>query len=320
MRKNFFPDAMRAVRLGVLATLLGAAVVACGGGGNNSAPTELQTNPTGSWEVITAGDIAQCNLQVAGKSNAEKTAQLIERQLAGAGSNSNVLTLGDNAYFLGLLIGYTECYEKTWGRFIAKTFVVPGNHDYENNGERNYFDYFGAKANPDGKGTGYYRVDQSGWTLLTLNSNIDASAASAQVQWLKKELATAQPCVAAAWHHARFTSADRGDNGIMTGIWDILDQAKADVVLASHEHFYERFAPMTADGTVSATGGMRSFVVGTGGADIYAHASVRAGSEKQAVTFGVLRLSLSPGNAKWRFIDINDAVLDSGAFDCRKKS
>ena len=310
---------MPAVRFGLLATLLGAALVACGGGGNNSQPTQVQVNPTGSWEVMTAGDIAQCNLQVAGKSNAEKTAQLIERQLAGSGSNSNVLTLGDNAYFLGLIIGYTECYEKTWGRFIDRTFVVPGNHDYENSGESNYLKYFGAKASPDGKGTGYYRIDQSGWTVFTLNSNIDASAASTQALWLKQELATAQPCVAAAWHHARFTSAPDGDNASMTAMWDILDQAKADVVLQAHEHLYERFAPMTSDGIVSATGGLRSFVVGTGGADIYAHARVRAGSEKQAVAFGVLRLSLSPGNARWRFIDVDNAVLDQGAFDCRKK-
>lgn len=319
MRDKFWPGVMRAVRFGLLAALVGAAVVACGGGGNNSQPTQLQANAKTSWEVMTAGDIAQCNLRPSGDTNANKTAQLIERQLAGAGSNANVLTLGDNAYFLGLIIGYTECYEKTWGRFIDKTFVIPGNHDYENNGEGNYFKYFGAKANPDGKGTGYYRIDQSGWTVFALNSNIDASAASTQAQWLKQELATAQPCVAAAWHHARFSSAPDGDNGSMTALWDILDRAKSDVVLQSHEHQYERFAPMTSDGTLSATGGLRSFVVGTGGADTYAHARVRAGSEKQAVAFGVMRLSLSAGNARWRFIDVDNAVLDEGAFDCRKK-
>ena len=319
MRNNFWPGVMRAVQFGLLAALVGAAVVACGGGGNNSAPTQLQANASSSWEVMTAGDIAQCNLQPAGKSNAEKTAQLVERQLTGAGSNANVLTLGDNAYFFGSIIGYATCYEKTWGRFIDKTFVVPGNHDYENNGEGNYFKYFGAKANPDGKGTGYYRIDQSGWTVFALNSNIDATAASVQAQWLKQELATAQPCVAAAWHHARFSSAPDGDNGTMTAMWDILDQAKADVVLQAHEHQYERFAPMTSDGTLSATGGLRSFVVGTGGAETYAHARVRAGSEKQAEAFGVMRLSLSAGNAKWRFIDVDNAVLDEGAFACRKK-
>lgn len=322
MRKNFWPglmQVMRAVRFGLLAALVGAALAACGGGdGGGTTPPVLQANPTTPWELMTAGDIAQCLLRPPRDTAAEKTAKLIERQLAGAGSNSNVLTLGDNAYLFGASLGYTDCYEKTWGRFIDKTFAIAGNHDYDN-GKSNYFDYFGAKASPDGKGTGYYRIDQSGWTVFALNSNIDASAASVQAQWLKQELATAQPCVAAAWHHARFTSAPDGDNTTMTALWDILDQAKADVVLQGHEHQYERFAPMTADGTLSATGGMRSFVVGTGGAETYAHAGVRAGSEKQLETFGVMRLSLSAGNAKWRFIDVDNAVLDEGAFDCRKK-
>jgi acid phosphatase type 7 len=319
MRKNSWPRAMRAVQFGLLVTLVGAAVVACGGGdGGGSAPPVVQSNATTPWELMTAGDIAQCVPGFASDSKAEKTAQLVERQLAGAGSNSNVLTLGDNAYALGASLGYTTCYEKTWGRFIDKTFAIPGNHDYDN-GSSNYYDYFGAKASPDGKRTGYYRIDQGGWTVFTLNSNIDASAASVQAQWLKQELATAQPCVAAAWHHARFTSAPDGDNASMTAMWDILDQAKADVVLGAHEHLYERFAPMTSDGTVPATGGLRSFVVGTGGAETYAHATVRTGSEKQAVAFGVLRLSLSAGNAKFRFIDVDNAVLDEGAFDCRAK-
>ena len=319
MHKNFWPDVTRAVRSGLLAALVGAALVACGGGdGGGITPPVLQANPTTPWELMTAGDIAQCFLRPARDTAAEKTAKLVERQLADAGSNSNVLTLGDNAYLAGASLGYTDCYEKTWGRFIDKTFAIAGNHDYDN-GKSNYFDYFGAKASPDGKGTGYYRIDQNGWTVFALNSNIDATAASVQAQWLKQELATAQPCVAAAWHHARFTSAPDGDNAKMTAMWDILDQAKVDMVLQGHEHQYERFAPMTADGTLSATGGMRSFVVGTGGAETYAHATVRAGSEKQLETFGVMRLSLSAGNAKWRFIDVDNAVRDEGAFECRKK-
>jgi acid phosphatase type 7 len=133
-------------------------------------------------------------------------------------------------------------------------------------------------------------------------------------------LATAQPCVAAAWHHARFTSAQDGDNTTMAAVWDILDQAKADMVLQSHLHQYERFDPMTADGTLSTTGGLRSFVVGTGGAITSGFPTVRAGSQMRLETFGVMRLSLSAGNAKWRFIDVDNTVLDEGAFTCRKKA
>lgn len=323
MNKSFLDFVQQLSKWLALVVLLGVVLWACGGGGNNTSPTILQANPTTNWELITAGDIADCRLQSSSKSDAERTAQLVERQLADAGSNSNVLTLGDNAYLVGLLIGYTECYQKTWGRFIDKTFAIPGNHDYESNGDGNYFDYFGAKASPGPAfgpdRSGYYRIDQNGWTVFTLNSNVDATAASAQAQWLKSQLPTAQPCIAAAWHHARFTSAPDGDNTKMTDMWEILDQAKADVVLQSHEHQYERFAPMTSGGTVSASGGMRSFVVGTGGAKTYPHATVRAGSEKQLINFGVMRLSLSVGKANWRFIDIDNNTLDQGAFDCKKK-
>lgn len=324
MMKRIWTGVSRVFLHVLVAMLLGAVLWACGGGGGNTAPTVLQASPTTNWELITAGDIADCRLQSSAKSDAERTAQLVERQLADAGSNSNVLTLGDNTYLVGLLIGYTECYQKTWGRFIDKTFAIPGNHDYEgSNGDGNYFDYFGAKASPGPAfgpdRSGYYRIDQNGWTVFTLNSNVDATAASAQAQWLKSQLPTAQPCIAAAWHHARFTSAPDGDNTKMTDMWEILDQAKADIVLQSHEHQYERFAPMTSGGTVSASGGVRSFVVGTGGAKTYAHATVRAGSEMQHINFGVMRLSLSAGKASWRFIDIDNNTLDQGAFDCRKK-
>lgn len=313
----------RAVAYALSAVAIAVTAVACGGGGNNTTPTLLQVNPTTPWELITAGDIAQCNpLRSSADSNAHKTAELVDRQLALSGANSNVLTLGDNAYFAGLTIGYTTCYRPTWGRFIDKTFAIPGNHDYEKGGDNNYFDYFGPKASPAGAGpdrSGYYRLDQNGWTVFALNSNIDASAASPQGQWLKKELATASPCIAAAWHFSRFTSAADGDNTTMTQLWDMLDQAKADVVLQSHEHHYERFAPMTASGAMVAGSGIRSFVVGSGGADNYGFAGVRAGSEKQVQAYGVMRLSLSAGKAAWRFTDTNDQVQDQGAFDCRKK-
>ncbi len=301
-----------------------AGLLACGGGSNNTTPTARQPDASTSWELLTAGDIAECNpLRSSGDSNANKTAQLIERQLASLGANSNVLTLGDNAYFVGgPTIGYASCYRPTWGRFINKTFAIPGNHDYEEGGDNNYYDFFGPAASPAGAGpdrAGYYRLDQNGWTVFTLNSNVDATAASAQAQWLKKELVTAQPCIAAAWHHVRFTSARRSDNSLMADAWQILEQAKADIVLQSHEHQYERFAPLAPDGSLATAGGIRSFVVGTGGARTEGFASVRVGSEKQIETFGVMRLSLSAGKAAWRFIDINDAVLDQGSLECRKK-
>lgn len=306
-----------------LAVLLGAGLWACGGGGNNASPTVVQSNPTTPWTLLTAGDIAQCEKLRSSLSNAEKTARLIERQLAIAGSNSNVLTLGDNYYLnLGLNFGYSECYAETWGRFIDKTFVLPGNHDYENNGEARYFDNFGAKASPPGAGpanSGYYRIDQNGWTVFGLNSVTDATAGSPQAQWLKKELASAKPCIAAAWHHPMFSSSKDGGNSKMAELYAMLDAAKADVVLQSHAHHYERFAPMTSTGAQIAGAGITSFVVGSGGASLEGFPASSPGSQRQLQVYGVMRLTLDPGKASWQFIDVNDQVSDQGNITCRSK-
>lgn len=324
MRKKLFQKIAPWLRWSAVAVAIAGVLLACGGGGNLTTATTINTNATTPWELITAGDIAECNpLRSASDSYAYKTGQLVQRLLAVAGANSNVLTLGDNAYFLGQKIGYTACYEKTWGEFLDKTFTIPGNHDYENGGEGNYFNYFGPKASPGPsfgpERTGYYRLDQNGWTVFALNSNVDATAASAQGQWLKKELATAKPCIAAAWHHAMFSSAAGGDKTNMIDLYAMLDAAKADVVLQSHEHQYERFAPMTSTGASVEGSGIRSFVIGTGGANVYGFAGTRAGSEKQIETYGVMHLSLEAGKASWRFVDIYDGVLDQGAFECKKK-
>ncbi len=324
MRKLTFQKIVPWLRWSAVAGAVGGLLLACGGGSNLTTATALQTNAATPWELITAGDIAECNpLRSASDSYAYKTGQLVQRLLAAAGANSNVLTLGDNAYFVGLKIGYTDCYQKTWGEFVDKTFAIPGNHDYENNGEKNYFDYFGPKASPGPAfgpdRTGYYRLDQNGWTVFALNSNIDATAASAQGQWLKAQLATAKPCVAAAWHHPMFSSAQRRGNAKMIELYDMLDKANADVVLQSHEHQYERFAALTSTGAAVAGAGLRSFVVGTGGANVYGFSGAATGSEKQIETYGVMKLTLSEGKASWRFVDIYDSVLDEGAFDCKKK-
>ena len=44
-----------------------------------------------------------------------------------------------------------------------------------------------------------------------------------------------------------------------------MSAAGADLVIAGHEHIYESFAPRNASGAPDP-GGMREFVVGTGGA------------------------------------------------------
>ncbi|GII86084.1 hypothetical protein Ssi03_40740 [Sphaerisporangium siamense] len=136
--------------------------------------------------------------------------------------------------------------------------------------------------------------------------------------WLESELA-AHPrrCVLAYWHHPRFSSgrAHGGDPSVGT-FWKALYAARADVVLAGHEHNYERFAVLRPDGE-PAGDGLRQFVVGTGGAGRYPFGPPVTGSEfRDAAHFGVLRLVLRPGGYDWRFVGSGGRVLDSGGGRC----
>jgi 3',5'-cyclic AMP phosphodiesterase CpdA len=230
--------------------------------------------------LVGAGDIASCD-----ERGDEKTARLLD------GIAGTVFTVGDNAYESGRAREYRRCYDPTWGRHKARTRPAPGNHDYRSSGGAPYYDYFGQKAGPAGRG--YYSYDLGAWHVISLNSNIAAEAGSRQYEWLRKDLA-ANPseCAVAYWHHPVFNSGDTGNDPKMAEIWKLLDESGVDVVLAGHAHSYERFAPQDYLGNADPNG-IREFVVGTGGRNLRPFSTVQANSEVcDSGTFGVLKLTL----------------------------
>ena len=137
-----------------------------------------------------------------GFSGDNTTASMIE-QIPGT-----VFTLGDNVYPDGTAQQFADCYADSWGRFKDRTHPAPGNHDYNTPGATGYFGYFGAAAGDPREG--WYTFDVGAWRVYVLNSDCGqvggCNAGSAQEVWLKTQLA-ADPhrCVAAIWHHPRFS-------------------------------------------------------------------------------------------------------------------
>ncbi len=220
--------------------------------------------------------------------------------MAGASPHTAVLTLGDNTYPVGRLAEFTDCYGPTWGRFKAITFPSPGNHEYAGGHATGYFTYFGPQA-----GKGYYSFQLGSWRLFSLNSNLTPPAHQAQLDWLKAELA-ANPsrCTLAYWHHPLYSSGGHGSSPRMREAWRLLQAAGAELVLSGHDHDYERFAPQDADGARMETGGMRQFVVGTGGAQLSPFLFSKPNSEmRDNSRTGVLRLRLSEGGYDWEFLE-----------------
>jgi hypothetical protein len=284
--------------------------------------------------LVGAGDIALCQ-EGQGK-YAEATARLLETV-----PDALVFTAGDNAYMDGTWGEFIDCYDRSWGRkgIKERTLPAPGNHDYGNSrrpheaGE--YFRYFGAAAaNAGTEGRGYYSLDLGDWHIVSLNSDIAmrlsrdlelsgedrvllAGEAVRQHQWLEADLAAAlhkgTKCILGVWHHPRFTSARRGDNAPTAKLWELLSAAGADLVVTGHEHSYETFPPRNASGAPDP-GGMREFVVGTGGAG--------GGSARTAANFhyGVLKLTLGAGGYAWEFLPVaGDSLTDKGSGSCNKK-
>jgi hypothetical protein len=118
-------------------------------------------------------------------------------------------------------------------------------------------------------------------------------------------------------HHPRYSSGlEHGSSTVVKPLWEVAYAHHADVVLSGHDHDYERFLPMDPDGHVRA-GGIQSFVVGTGGRNLYHLGTRQPGSAYfQARIHGVLAMDLRPGTAHWEFRAIDGKVLDRGDRGC----
>jgi len=241
-----------------------------------------------------------------------------------------VLLLGDNQYYCGGYQAFLQSYDLSWGRLISTTHPAVGNHEYltaggtdcnaGNAGAAGYFTYFGAAAGTPGQG--WYSFDVGAWHLIALNSNCgDAGGCgtgSPQETWLRNDLAShPNSCVLAFYHIPLWSSGGRAANNTRTLVTDLYN-AGAEVILAGHDHIYERFAPQNPSGMLDNARGIREFIVGTGGANHTSIATVAPNSEvRNTDTFGVLKLTLHPNSYDWRFTpEAGKTFTDTGSQAC----
>ena len=297
------------------------ALAGCGGQGTKTEPTSAGqasalTAPTPSSPVapvpeieavlVAAGDIGWCGAD----GGAGQTAALLDA------ITGTVATLGDNAYMNGSAENFRGCYQPTWGRHVGRTRPSLGNHDYGIPGASDYFAYFGGNAGPSG--VGYYSYRVGAWQVFALNSEIPASAGSAQMAWLRAEL-TAMPtrCSLAYFHEPLFGSGTNGSDPRMRDAWHLMYELGVDVVLSGHSHSYERFAAQDPDGRFDPQRGIRQFVAGTGGAPITGFPQVVANSEVRISAWGVLKLTLKSTQYSWEFVPVSgQGFADSGSASC----
>ena len=119
-----------------------------------AAPASASIQAQQTVTVVAAGDISPD--PVSRKDDDVATSRLILDL-----DPTAVLTLGDHQYPAGELADFRSRsgYAGSWGRFRARTYPSPGNHDYSDpaGGASGYFGYFGPLAGDPAKG--YYSFD-----------------------------------------------------------------------------------------------------------------------------------------------------------------
>ncbi|MBL8148100.1 MAG: metallophosphoesterase [Anaerolineae bacterium] len=180
-----------------------------------------------------------------------------------------VVTAGDNNYPLGEARTIDANIGQFYHAFIApyggayglgssenRFFPALGNHDWYSNAAAAYFDYFTLPGNER-----YYDLVRGPVHLFVLDSDsnepdgIDVD--SVQAAWLRDRLAASQtPWQIVLLHHPPYTSSERGPAGALR--WPFAAWG-ADVVMAGHDHTYERLE----------VEGIPYLVNGLGGRSIY---------------------------------------------------
>jgi len=188
-----------------------------------------------------------------GDSAAEATAQ---RMIAESESNpyDALILLGDLIYPDGDVALIDATVNDPFGPLVndgAELIPVLGNHDYESGEQREILRTLG-RSRP-------WYVEQVGPVrVVALDSN---QIRSNQTQWLQQVLAEPEPpdgWTVVAMHHPAYSAGEHGSDQAVQELWaPIFAEAGVRLVLAGHDHDYQRSTPQDGVTYVVSGGGAK---------------------------------------------------------------
>ena len=161
-----------------------------------------------------------------------------------------VLMMGDNMYGEESALDYKAKFENVYKKLLddkVKFYATLGNHDDAN---QRFYELFNMN------GEEYYNFKKGNISFYSLNSNYMDKK---QIKWMEEKMAadTSQWKIV-YFHHPPYSSG--GKHGSSTELREVVEpiflKYGVDVVLAGHEHFYERIKPQK---------GIYYFISGAGG-------------------------------------------------------
>ncbi|GAC1375970.1 MAG: hypothetical protein NVSMB30_20800 [Hymenobacter sp.] len=228
-----------------------------------------------------------------------------------------IITLGDNNYDNGEAstidanIGqyyhdFMAPYRGSYGPGAPDNRFFPslGNHDLYSARGQAYFDYFVLPGNER-----YFDFARGQVHFFVLNSDPDEpdgiTPASAQARWLHERLAAAsEPWKVVYCHRAPYSSGEHGGTAALR--WPFRAWG-ASLVLAGHDHDYERLVEDGLVYCVNGLGGRSTYAVGAG---------VPGSLFRYNADYGAQLLEASADSLRLRFYARTGRLID--AFTLRK--
>jgi uncharacterized protein (TIGR03437 family) len=214
---------------------------------------------------------------------------------------SFLLHTGDLAYPQGSFALYDSNYfglnASLFGRL--PTFATPGNHDYMADSAAPFLaSQVAPQSGVDAADVGrYYSFDWGDAHFTSIDSNLlPAASVDRMLGWLDNDLRSTRNFWKIVFlHHPPYpTGQHLGDPicaTVRARVNPILERNGVQLVLAGHEHGYERSLPLAADQAVPAGLGTTYVITGGGGADLHA---VNAGGQTAIAlsAYNYLRVSI----------------------------
>ena len=224
-----------------------------------------------------------------------------------------IITTGDNNYPSGAAETIDENIGQYYHDFIYpylgsygegavenRFFPSMGNHEYYTEGAQPYLDYFSLPGNER-----YYDFTRGPVHFFAVNSDEHepdgVRSTSVQALWLQERMsASASEWQVVYLHHAPYSSSSF--HGSTTWLrWDFAAWG-ADVVLAGHDHTYERLL----------VGAISYFVVGTGGGALYGFGPPLPETQKQYnADHGAMLVTATETEMLFEFYNRAGELIDS---------
>jgi hypothetical protein len=276
------------------------------------------------------GAVRPVRILAFGDSGSGAAAQMAlrDRFMEHAGQIDLFLHLGDIAYGDGTFNQFHERFFVPYRDLMhgVTTWPTIGNHEMGTHDGQPYLDvfYLPEQALRDTEQERYYSFDWGNAHFVSLDSNserlvpiifdIRGELTDDMLDWARADLEAAD----ADWkigffHHVPYSSSAAGINREVTGtIVPLLEETGVDLVLAGHDHHYERVVPLldgcTAPGT--DTRAITYLTNGAGGAGLRPAGGDWFTAFVESDVHSFLLLELFGCVLHGRAIDIDGAVID----------